>query len=263
MGIINVTPDSFSDGGQFEQVDAAIAHAHQLIQQGADLLDIGGESTRPGATPVSLQQELDRVLPVIKALKDCGVPLSIDTYKTEVMRQAIQAGVHMVNDVQALRQAGALEVVADSEVAVCLMHMQGTPQTMQDLAQYKDVLAEVKLFLQQRLDATRKAGISDDRVLLDPGFGFAKKTAHNLTLLQQLRSLRIDGLPLLAGLSRKTVLGQIVGVDADQRLYASVAAAVVAVMNGANIIRAHDVKATVEALKVVDAVMIKNISESL
>jgi dihydropteroate synthase len=255
MGIINVTPDSFSDGGKFQHIDAAIAHAHALIQQGADILDIGGESTRPGATPVSLEQELQRVIPVIKALKDCGVPLSIDTYKAEVMRQAIQAGVHMVNDVCALRQAGALEVVADSEVAVCLMHMQGTPQTMQALAQYNDVVAKVKLFLQQRLDVTRQAGIADDRVVLDPGFGFAKKTAHNLSLLQQLSSLRIDGLPLLAGLSRKSVLGQIVGVDADQRLYASVAAAVVAVMKGASIIRAHDVKATVEALKVTGAVM--------
>lgn len=255
MGILNVTPDSFSDGGKFHHIDAALTHAQQMIEQGADIIDIGGESTRPGAQPVMLEEELQRVIPVIQALSGCGAVLSVDTYKPEVMRAAIEAGVHMVNDVFALQQPGALQAVQDSQVAICLMHMQGTPQTMQVQPSYQNVLAEVQAFLTQRVEVVRQIGVGDDRIVLDPGFGFGKKTAHNLTLLKHLADLHIANLPILAGLSRKSVLGQIVGQDADQRVFASVAASVLAVSHGANIVRVHDVKATVEALKVTTAVM--------
>ena len=255
MGILNVTPDSFSDGGKFHHIDAALTHAQQMIEQGADIIDIGGESTRPGAQPVMLEEELQRVIPVIQALSGCGAVLSVDTYKPEVMRAAIEAGVHMVNDVFALQQPGALQAVQDSQVAICLMHMQGTPQTMQVQPSYQNVLAEVQAFLSQRVEVVRQIGVGDDRIVLDPGFGFGKKTAHNLTLLKHLAELHIANLPILAGLSRKSVLGQIVGQDADQRVFASVAASVLAVSHGANIVRVHDVKATVEALKVTTAVM--------
>jgi len=255
MGILNVTPDSFSDGGKFHHIDAALTHAQQMIEQGADIIDIGGESTRPGAQPVMLEEELQRVIPVIQSLSGCGAVLSVDTYKPEVMRAAIEAGVHMVNDVFALQQPGALQAVQDSQVAICLMHMQGTPQTMQVQPSYQNVLAEVQAFLTQRVEVVRQIGVGDDRIVLDPGFGFGKKTAHNLTLLKHLAELHIVNLPILAGLSRKSVLGQIVGQDADQRVFASVAASVLAVSHGANIVRVHDVKATVEALKVTTAVM--------
>lgn len=255
MGILNVTPDSFSDGGKFHHIDAALTHAQQMIEQGADIIDIGGESTRPGAQPVMLEEELQRVIPVIQALSGCGAVLSVDTYKPEVMRAAIEAGVHMVNDVFALQQPGALQAVQDSQVAICLMHMQGTPQTMQVQPSYQNVLVEVQAFLTQRVEVVRQIGVGDDRIVLDPGFGFGKKTAHNLTLLKHLAELHIANLPILAGLSRKSVLGQIVGQDADQRVFASVAASVLAVSHGANIVRVHDVKATVEALKVTTAVM--------
>lgn len=255
MGIVNVTPDSFSDGGKFNTTDKAVAHAMQLVEQGADILDIGGESTRPGATPVPLDEELNRVIPVIKALVKAGVPLSIDTYKPEVMRTAIDAGVDIVNDVCALQEDGALEIVAASEVGVCLMHMQGRPQTMQADPQYQEVVAEVTSFLAARLKAAEQAGIARERILLDPGFGFGKRTEHNLTLLNQLSSLQSLGLPLLIGLSRKSVLGQFVGSGVDERIYASIAASVVSVMKGASIVRVHDVKPTVDALKIVSAVM--------
>ncbi len=255
MGIVNVTPDSFSDGGKFNRADKAIAHAMQLVEEGADILDIGGESTRPGATPVPLEEELKRVLPVIEGLLQAGVPLSIDTYKPEVMRAAIDAGVDMVNDVRALQEAHALEVVARSQVGVCLMHMQGLPQTMQLDPQYGDVVLEVTEFLSARLQLIEMAGISRDRILLDPGFGFGKRTAHNLTLLNHLSSLQSLGLPLLVGLSRKSVLGQVVGLNVDERLHASIAASVLSVIKGANIVRVHDVKPMVDALKVVSAVM--------
>jgi dihydropteroate synthase len=258
MGILNVTPDSFSDGGQFTNIDAAIAHAQQLIDDGADIIDIGGESTRPGATPVPLETELQRVIPVIQALAKCGVALSIDTYKPAVMQAAIKAGVHMVNDVFALQQPGAIEAVQDSAVGLCLMHMQGTPQTMQLQPQYQDVLVEVRQFLQQRVSHLSAAGIAKQRIAIDPGFGFGKKTQHNLTLLKQLAQIRFDDLPILAGLSRKSILGQLAGGDPSQRLYASLAASVLAVSHGANIVRVHDVKATVEALKVTAAVLQKD-----
>ncbi len=255
MGIVNVTPDSFSDGGRFSSADKAIAHAHDLVAQGADILDIGGESTRPGATPVPLDEELNRVIPVIEDLAGIGIPLSIDTYKPEVMREAIKAGVDIVNDVCALQEPQALEIVAASDVGVCLMHMQGRPQNMQKDPQYQDVVKEVCDFLQARLAAAEQAGIAKTRITLDPGFGFGKRTAHNLALLEGLSTLQKLGAPLLIGLSRKSLLGQVAGADVNERLYASLAASVIAVMKGANIVRVHDVKATVEALKVASAVM--------
>ena len=255
MGIVNVTPDSFSDGGRFNAADAAIAHALKLVDEGADILDIGGESTRPNAAPVSLQEELDRVIPVISALaQKINIPISIDTYKPQVMQAAIAAGASMVNDVRALQEYGALEIVAASDVAVCLMHMQGTPQTMQDNPHYKNVAHQVKAFLADRLQVSNRAGISAERILLDPGFGFGKTRAHNIVLIQQLDSFNALGQPLLVGLSRKSILGQVTGNDVDARLYASIAAAVIAAMQGANMLRVHDVKETVEALKVVTAI---------
>lgn len=255
MGIVNVTPDSFSDGGKFSSTDLAVAHALELIAEGADILDIGGESTRPGAEPVSLDEELRRVIPVIEALSAVStVPLSIDTYKPEVMRQAIAAGADIVNDIRALQEERAVEFVANSNAGVCLMHMQGMPQTMQLAPSYQDVVAEVKQFLLERMQAVMAAGITKDRIVLDPGFGFGKTTAHNIALIQHLESIGELG-PLLVGLSRKSVLGKIAGGDEQQRLHAGLAASVVSAMKGARIVRVHDVKATVDALKVVSAVM--------
>jgi len=255
MGIVNVTPDSFSDGGKFSSTDLAIEHAIQLIAEGADILDIGGESTRPGAAVVSLEEELSRVIPVIKALsKVSSVPISIDTYKPEVMRQAIDAGADIVNDVRALQEPQALEIVAQSNVGVCLMHMQGNPQTMQLEPHYVDVVSEVKQFLIDRMNVALAHGMVKSRILLDPGFGFGKTRAHNIALIQHLDELNALGLPLLVGLSRKSVLGSITGGDEGQRLYASIAASVIAAMKGAKILRVHDVKATVDALKVVTAI---------
>ncbi len=255
MGIVNVTPDSFSDGGKFNTTEKAIEHALQLVEEGAEILDIGGESTRPGATPVPLDEELKRVIPVIEGLRDVGVPLSIDTYKPQVMQAAITAGADIVNDVCALREPQALEIVAASKAGVCLMHMQGRPQTMQADPQYDDVVSEVRNFLKARLDAAEQAGIDRSRIVLDPGFGFGKRTAHNLTLLNHLNDIQALGLPLLIGLSRKSVLGQVVGSSVDERIHASIAASVVSVMKGANIVRVHDVKPTIDALKIVQAVM--------
>lgn len=255
MGIVNVTPDSFSDGGQFSQVDLAVVHALKLAEEGADMLDIGGESTRPNATPVSLQEELDRVIPVIEALVgQVKIPLSIDTYKPQVMQAAIAAGASIVNDVRALQEDGALEIVANSELGVCLMHMQGTPLTMQTNPQYADVTKEVIAFLAARLQACMDAGMNKNRIMLDPGFGFGKTRAHNITLIRELAQFSALKQPLLVGLSRKSILGQMTGSDVDARLYASIAAAVVATMKGAQVVRVHDVKATVEALKVVAAI---------
>ncbi len=255
MGIVNVTPDSFSDGGKFASTDRAVAHALELIEAGADILDIGGESTRPGATPVSLDEELGRVIPVIEALRSVStVPVSIDTYKPAVMRAAIAAGADIVNDIRALQEEGALDVVADSNAGVCLMHMQGTPQTMQLNPCYADVVTEVKHFLMGRLDTLLTRGVSRERILLDPGFGFGKTTAHNVELIRHLDVLADIGPPLLVGLSRKSVLGKIAGGDEAQRLHSGLAAAVISAMKGAKIVRVHDVKATVDALKIVDAV---------
>lgn len=250
MGIVNVTPDSFSDGGRHFLRDTAIAHAQQLIVEGAAILDIGGESTRPGAQHVSVQQELDRVMPVIEGLRGCAVPLSIDTCKQEVMRAALAAGVHMVNDINALQQAEALQAVVASDAAVCLMHKQGQPQTMQIEPHYQDVLAAVIHFLRARVVAVESAGVSRDRIVVDPGFGFGKTLEHNLTLLRNLQKFAVLGVPLLAGLSRKSMLGSITGQDINHRLSASVAAALIAVQRGASIVRVHDVRATCDALEI-------------
>ena len=254
MGIVNVTPDSFSDGGRYASSAAAIEHAQQLIADGADLLDIGGESTRPGAAEVSEQEELDRVLPVIEGLRGCEVPLSIDTWKPGVMRAALKAGASLVNDVNALQARGALQAVADSDAAVCLMHKQGTPQTMQQQPRYADVVAEVCGFLRARIAAAETAGIARARIVIDPGFGFGKALTHNLDLLRHLEALRALGVPVLAGLSRKSMLGALTGRAVEDRVAASVVAALLAVQRGVAIVRVHDVRETVDALKVWNAV---------
>ena len=254
MGIVNATPDSFSDGGYHLQRDAALAHARQMIDEGADILDIGGESTRPGALPVSVQEELDRVMPVIDGLRGAPVPVSVDTCKPEVMRAALATGVSMVNDINALQHPDALAAVAAIDAAVCLMHMKGSPQTMQEQPQYQDVVAEVLQFLRARIAAAEAAGIARERIVVDPGFGFGKTLAHNLALLHDLGALGVLKAPVLAGLSRKSMLGTITGQDVNHRISASVAAALLAVQRGARIVRVHDVRATVDALKVWDAV---------
>lgn len=259
MGIVNVTPDSFSDGGRFASTQQAIEHALALVEQGADILDIGGESTRPNAQPVALDEELKRVIPVIEGLQGLtSVPLSIDTYKPQVMQAAIEAGAGIVNDVRALQEPGAAEVVVSSNVGVCLMHMRGTPQTMQNDPVYDDVVAEVRDFLANRAQVLRDAGVAAERIVIDPGFGFGKRTVHNLALLRELGQLSALGYPVLAGLSRKSVLGQVAGVEVGDRLPASLAAAVIAALKGAKILRVHDVRATVDALKVLQAVEEKN-----
>ena len=254
MGIVNVTPDSFSDGGQHLQRETAITHALQLISEGADVIDIGGESTRPGALPVSVQEELDRVLPVIEGLRGAAAPISIDTCKPQVMLAAIAAGVQMVNDINALQDGAAMHAVAASDVSVCLMHKQGSPQTMQKQPQYQNVVSEVREFLRKRIAATEAAGIARKRILIDPGFGFGKTLEHNLELLRHLDSLRELGVPVLAGLSRKSMLGALTGREAGDRVAASIAAALIAVQRGASIVRVHDVRETVDALKVWNAV---------
>ncbi|MDE1990051.1 MAG: dihydropteroate synthase [Betaproteobacteria bacterium] len=254
MGIINVTPDSFSDGGRFTEAARAVEHGFSLMEAGAALLDVGGESTRPGATPVPLEEELRRVIPVIEQLSGGPVPISIDTRHPEVMRAALAAGATLVNDVNALRAPGALGICAASDVAVCLMHMQGTPQTMQDNPVYDDVLAEVEAFLLQRAGAAQAAGIARERILLDPGFGFGKTVAHNLVLLRGLKRLAAAGYPLLVGLSRKSVLGAVTGRVVSDRVASSVAAALAAVARGARVLRVHDVAATRDALDVWQAV---------
>lgn len=254
MGIVNATPDSFSDGGQHLRRDAAITHAQRLIAEGADIIDIGGESTRPGAQPVSAQEELDRVLPIIEGLRGISVPLSVDTCKPEVMRAAIAAGVQMINDINALQDAAALDAVAASGVAVCLMHKQGNPQTMQQQPHYQNVVTEVRDFLRERLATAEAAGIARERIVIDPGFCFGKTLAHNLDLLRHLGNLRELGVPVMAGLSRKSMLGTITGRKVGDRVAASVAAALIAVQHGASIVRAHDVRETVDALKIWNAV---------
>ena len=252
MGIVNVTPDSFSDGGLYGQRDAAVAHALELIKAGADIIDVGGESTRPGAVPVSVQLELDRVLPVIEALP--GVVISIDTFKPRVMQAAIAAGVSMVNDINALQDEAGLNLIAKSNVAVCLMHKQGNSQFMQLQPEYQDVVAEVADFLRLRIAAAEAAGIARQRIVIDPGFGFGKTLVHNLSLLRELEKLTIFGVPVLAGLSRKSMLGALTGREPIARMPASVAAALIAVQRGAAIVRVHDVQATVDALKILNAI---------
>lgn len=254
MGIVNVTPDSFSDGGRFGSVEAAVRQARQLMDEGADILDIGGESTRPGAVPVPAAEELDRVLPVLEQLANSPIPLSIDTYKPEVMVAALAAGASMVNDVKALREPGALDAVVRSDAAVCLMHMRGTPQTMQLDPKYGDVVGEVCAFLHDRIAACEAAGIDRERIVVDPGFGFGKTKAHNIDLLRHLEKVAALGLPVLAGLSRKSVLGTITARNVGERVPSSVAAALVAVYRGAAIVRVHDVGATRDALAVYGAI---------
>jgi dihydropteroate synthase len=254
MGVLNVTTDSFSDGGKFIELKQSLMHAQQLMAEGADMLDIGGESTRPGAAPVALDEERRRVLPVVAALSDCGVPLSVDTCKPELMREAVAAGAAMVNDVYGFRASGAFEAVARTNAAICIMHMQGEPRTMQQDPQYADVASEIHDYLAERVSAAEQAGIARERIVIDPGFGFGKTLEHNLTLLRKLRQFRNLGCALLAGLSRKTMLGKITGRDPAGRVYASVAAALLAVQNGAQIVRVHDVAATRDALAVFAAV---------
>ena len=250
MGILNVTPDSFFDGGRHVDTNAALAHARQMAADGADVIDVGGESTRPGAAAVSEDEELKRVLPVIEALAGEGLLVSADTRRPAVMRAAIAAGAAMVNDVGALRVPGAMDAVARTDAAVCLVHMQGEPGTMQRAPQYADVVREVREFLVARARACEDAGIAHARIVVDPGFGFGKTLAHNLALLRALPDLASAGYPVLAGLSRKSSLGTITGRPVEERMPASVAAALAAVARGASIVRVHDVRETVDALKV-------------
>ena len=256
MGIVNVTPDSFSDGGAHDTTDAAVAHALRLVEEGTDLLDIGGESTRPGAAEVEVEEELRRVVPVIERLAaQVAVPISIDTSKPEVMRAAVQAGAGMINDVCGLRREGALDAAAALGVPVVLMHMQGEPRSMQAAPQYDDVVGEVHRFLAERIFAAEMAGIAKQRIVVDPGFGFGKDTAHNLQLLAQFERFAELGVPVLAGLSRKRSIGELTGRDVPaDRVAGSVAAHLIAAQRGAAIVRVHDVAATVDALKVWNAV---------
>jgi dihydropteroate synthase len=254
MGVVNITPDSFADAGSAFDTARALARARQFIADGADIIDIGGESTRPGAAPVTEQEELARVIPVVRALALHGACVSVDTSKPAVMRAAIDAGASMINDVRALAAPGALQAVAGSDAAVCLMHMQGEPRTMQVAPDYADVLAEVGEFLAARAAACVAAGIARERIVVDPGFGFGKALAHNLALIRDLRRIAALGYPVLAGLSRKSMLGTLTGRDVGERMVASVAAALAAIARGASIVRVHDVRETVDAIRVWQAV---------
>lgn len=254
MGVVNVTPDSFSDGGHFLQAQAAVDHARRLIDEGADLLDVGGESTRPGAAPVALDEERRRVLPVIEALAGAGVPLSVDTQKPELMREVVAAGAALINDVNGFEAPGALEAVAGSGCAICIMHRQGDPRTMQQAPQYSDVVAEVDAWLRRRTAAAEQAGVARDHIVLDPGFGFGKTLEHNLALLRGLKVIAAAGYPVLAGLSRKSMIGALTGKPVGERMAGSVAAALLAAQRGAAIVRVHDVAATRDAFAVWSAV---------
>jgi dihydropteroate synthase len=254
MAILNITPDSFSDGGKFVGVDAALRQVATMLADGADIIDVGGESTRPGAQQVSLQQELDRVLPVIELIRqEFDTVISVDTYKAGVMQAAVAAGADIINDVKALQDEGALLAAAKLQVPVCLMHMQGQPDSMQQAPQYQDVIAEVRAFLKQRVRACLDAGISSSQLVLDPGFGFGKTLAHNYQLLSRFDEIAIEGLPVLAGMSRKSMIGQLLNRNTSERLAGSIACATIAVMHGARIIRAHDVKETADAIAVAQA----------
>lgn len=255
MGVLNVTPDSFSDGGEFVQFSTALDHAQYMVEAGASIIDVGGESTRPGAEPVSVQQELDRVIPVIEALSGrVDAALSVDTSTPEVMREAATAGAHLLNDVRALTRPDALSVAAEVGLPICLMHMQGQPGTMQLKPEYGDVVAEIKDYLAQRIEVCEGAGLSRQQLLIDPGFGFGKTLSHNLSLLQRLNEFLDLGCPMLAGLSRKSMIGDVLSKPAKQRLFGSISAAVIAAMKGAAIVRVHDVAETVDAIRVVNAV---------
>lgn len=256
MGVLNVTPDSFSDGGRFLALQAAVAHGLRMVEDGAAIVDVGGESTRPDAVPVGVDEELRRVVPVVEQLHQAApqTVISVDTSKPEVIREAAAAGAGLINDVRALTEPGALKAAAASGSALCLVHMQGDPRTMQRAPSYVDVVKEVKAFLDERAQACRAAGVASDRLVIDPGFGFGKTLEHNLELLRGLRELTGGELPVLVGLSRKSIVGTLTGRSAGERVHGSVALAVIAAMNGARIIRAHDVRATSDALKIVAAV---------
>ncbi|MCM2679669.1 dihydropteroate synthase [Echinimonas agarilytica] len=255
MGILNVTPDSFSDGGSFNSIDNALAQAEQMVKDGATIIDIGGESTRPGADDVLEQQELDRVIPVIEAIRaNFDIPISIDTVKTKVMLEAVNVGANMINDVMALQAAGAVDVAAQLKVPVCLMHMQGSPRTMQHNPQYDNVIADVEKFLLQRVEACLAAGIPKDLIILDPGFGFGKTLDHNITLLAHTSELLKHDYPILIGLSRKSMFGHLLNRDVSERLAASLAGVMVSVEQGATIFRVHDVRETVDSLRVWKAI---------
>lgn len=254
MGILNVTPDSFSDGGRYNTVEVALARAREMVADGAAFIDVGGESTRPGATPVSVEEELERVCPVVEAIaRDLGVVVSVDTSSPQVMAEVVKLGAGMINDVRALQRNGAPEVVANAGVPVCVMHIQGEPDTMQDDPRYRNVRREVSSFLTERMRVIEKAGVRPDNIILDPGFGFGKSPQHNLQLLASLEQLQLLGHPILVGMSRKSMLGHITGRDVSERLPASLAAATISAMKGASIIRVHDVRETVDAVKVVTA----------
>lgn len=256
MGILNVTPDSFSDGGKFSQIDNALAQVASMIKDGATIIDIGGESTRPGAKDVSLNDELDRVIPIIEAIKHrFNVVISLDTSKSEVMGAGIAAGVGLINDVRALQNDGCLAELANSNLPICLMHMQGMPRTMQANPQYKDVITDIIEFFEQRISACEQAGIAKERLILDPGYGFGKTLEQNYELLARQKELSILGLPILAGISRKSMIGNLLQRDVSERLAGSLSAAVLATINGAKVIRVHDVKETVDALKVLNATL--------
>lgn len=251
MGVLNVTPDSFSDGGQYREVDAAVRRGIAMVEEGAEIIDVGGESTRPGADPVSAEEEIRRVVPVIDRLRaSTDAVISIDTSKPEVIRAAADAGAGLINDVRALSEDGALAAAVATDCAVCLMHMQGDPRSMQLAPHYSDVVNEVKAFLVERAKVCRAAGVPADRIVIDPGFGFGKTLEHNLTLLRRLRELESEW-PILVGLSRKSMVGRLTGRPSGERVYGSVALAVIAVLNGARIVRVHDVGPTVDAVKTV------------
>jgi len=251
MGVLNVTPDSFSDSGRFHSLELALSGAEQMIAAGVDMIDVGGESTRPGTPSLPLDEELRRVMPVLYALRDLGKPLSVDTYKPEVMREAILAGADMINDINAFRAPGALEAVADSDCGLCVMHMQSIPETMQQQPAYRDVVREVADFLRERVDAMLAVGINPERICIDPGFGFGKTLEHNLALMRNIGKIQQEiGLPLLAGVSRKAMIGAITGKPVEQRLAGSLAGALAAIAHGAKIVRVHDVAETVDAVKV-------------
>ena len=259
MGILNVTPDSFSDGGRYQALEFAVERAEQMIKDGVDIIDIGGESTRPGSPSVPVDEELRRVMPAIYALRELGYPLSIDTCKPEVMREAVIAGADMINDINGFRAPGAIEAVQDSDCALCVMHMQGTPQDMQASPAYEDVVADVIAFLRERVDALLASGVVRERITIDPGFGFGKSVEHNYALLRSISRMESDlGLPVLAGLSRKSMIGAVTGRSVEQRLAGSLGAALAAVAQGARIIRVHDVAETVDALKVWQAATTNN-----
>lgn len=254
MGILNVTPDSFSDGGRYSQIDSALRHANEMIQAGATIIDIGGESTRPGAADVSVDEELDRVIPIAEAIaKNFEIWVSVDTSKPEVMRESNRVGVHLINDIRALQEPGAIEAALETGLPVCLMHMQGMPRNMQHEPRYQDIVAEVDEFFSHHIERCVNTGIDKNKILLDPGFGFGKNLKHNYQLLSHLSEFHHFGLPLLVGMSRKSMIGQLLNAPPEQRVIGSVTCAVIAAMQGAQIIRVHDVKETAEAMRVVEA----------